>query len=68
MRFSTEKLTMKETYKKILTTIVLTAVFIFSVVLITQGRMNTGALGLLTQLVGLAGLLFLLWNYNRKFR
>ncbi|MBU5465411.1 hypothetical protein KQI49_01040 [Virgibacillus sp. MSJ-26] len=41
--------------------------FAFCMFLIIYGQRTVGKLYLLMQLVGLAGLLFLLWNYNRKF-
>jgi len=41
--------------------------FLFSLFLIIYGQRTVGKLYLLIQLIGLAGLLFLLWNYNRKF-
>lgn len=41
--------------------------FVVSMFLIIYGQRTVGKLFLLMQLVGLAGLLFLLWNYNRKY-
>jgi hypothetical protein len=41
--------------------------FLFCMFLIIYGQQTVGKLYLLLQLIGLAGLLFLLWNYNRKF-
>ncbi|UOQ91943.1 hypothetical protein MUO14_15690 [Halobacillus shinanisalinarum] len=41
--------------------------FIFCLLLIINGQRTVGRWELLTQLIGLSGLLFLLWNYNRKF-
>lgn len=41
--------------------------FLFCIFLIIFGQRTVGKPYLLMQLLGLAGLLFLLWNYNRKF-
>lgn len=41
--------------------------FLVCLFLIVYGQQTVGKLYLLIQLIGLAGLLFLLWNYNRKF-
>jgi len=41
--------------------------FFFCLFLVINGQRTIGKIHLLTQLIGLAGLLFLLWNYNRKF-
>ncbi|WP_166554432.1 MULTISPECIES: hypothetical protein [Clostridia] len=41
--------------------------FLFCLFLIFSGQQTVGKWELFMQLVGLAGLLFLLWNYNRKF-
>ncbi|WP_162840598.1 MULTISPECIES: DUF6903 family protein [Gracilibacillus] len=41
--------------------------FLFCMFLIIYGQQTVGKIYLLYQLIGLAGLLFLLWNYNRKF-
>ncbi|MBT2215973.1 hypothetical protein KK120_09075 [Virgibacillus dakarensis] len=41
--------------------------FLFCMFLIINGQRTVGRMELFTQLIGLAGLLFLLWNYNRKF-
>ena len=41
--------------------------FLFCMFLIINGQRTVGKLYLMSQLIGLAGLLFLLWNYNRKF-
>lgn len=41
--------------------------FLFCMVLIIGGQRVVGKVPLLLQLLGLAGLLFLLWNYNRKY-
>ncbi|WP_439647384.1 DUF6903 family protein [Aquibacillus saliphilus] len=54
---------MNENIKKLLKIIF----FFFCMFLIINGQRTVGKVELLTQLIGLAGLLFLLWNYNRKF-
>jgi len=41
--------------------------FIVSVGLVIYGQRTTGKGYLFIQLIGLSGLLFLLWNYNRKY-
>lgn len=41
--------------------------FLFCLFLVIYGQRTVGKIYLLTQLLGLTGLLFLLWNYNRKF-
>ncbi|MFB1052119.1 hypothetical protein [Paraliobacillus sp. JSM ZJ581] len=41
--------------------------FIFCLFLVIYGQRTVGKFELFLQLVGLSGLLFLLWNYNRKF-
>lgn len=43
-------------------------IFIGSMVLITTGQRNIGPAGLLTMIVGLAGILVLLYLYNKKFQ
>ncbi|WP_175631929.1 DUF6903 family protein [Virgibacillus siamensis] len=42
--------------------------FLFCLFLIVYGQQTVGKVQLLIQLIGLAGLLLLLWNYNRKFK
>ncbi|WP_284139085.1 MULTISPECIES: hypothetical protein [unclassified Virgibacillus] len=41
--------------------------FLFCMFLIIYGQRTVGRTFLFMQLVGLGGLLVLLWNYNRKF-
>ncbi len=43
-------------------------VFIASMALITTGQRNIGPAGLLTMLAGLAGILVLLYLYNKKYQ
>lgn len=41
--------------------------FVIFIAMVIIGQRTTGHMYLLMQLVGLTGLLVLLWNYNRKF-
>ena len=59
---------MGEKMKKIGAITILIGVFIISIVLTVVGQRNVGPAGLLTMLVGLAGLIFLLWFYNRQYK
>lgn len=59
---------MSETGKKILVAVLAAALFIVCVVLVVIGQRNVGPAGLLTMLAGLAGLVALLWFYNRGFK
>jgi len=43
-------------------------VFIVSMTLIITGQRNIGPAGLLTMLVGLVGILVLLYLYNKKYQ
>lgn len=43
-------------------------VFIVCLVLIVNGQRNIGYSGLMVMVLGLAGLLGLLWDYNRKYQ
>lgn len=52
---------------KLVKAIAALAVFIVSLALIIVGQMNTGTQWLGLMLVGLAGLLLLLWLYNRRY-
>lgn len=51
----------------LLLTIAKIIVFVLSVGLVIYGQRTVGHFNLFLQLIGLSGLLFLLWNYNRKF-
>ncbi|MDE7321327.1 MAG: hypothetical protein K2N73_01115 [Lachnospiraceae bacterium] len=42
-------------------------IFAASMILIVTGQRNIGPIGLLTMLVGLAGILVLLYLYNKKY-
>lgn len=43
-------------------------IFIGSMALIVIGQRNIGPVGLLTMIIGLAGILILLYLYNKKFQ
>lgn len=43
-------------------------IFVLSMALIVMGQRNIGPAGLLTMIAGLAGILLLLYLYNRKFQ
>ena len=59
---------MNERTKSILTTHISVVFFIVCVALVIMGQKNVGVQGLMVMLLGLAGLLFLLYRYNRKFK
>ena len=59
---------MSESAKKIITAIVILIIFIVCRALVIVGQRNIGLSGLLTMLAGLAGLVFLLWLYNRQYK
>lgn len=59
---------MNEFTKKIIIGIVIFVVFVACVVLVVTGQRNIGPSGLFTQMAGLAGLIFLLWLYNRQYK
>ena len=48
--------------------IILFIIFIVCIALIVIGQKNIGATGLAMELIGLAGLLVLLYLYNRKYK
>ena len=43
-------------------------VFVVCVALVVAGQRNIGPSGLFTQMAGLAGLIILLWLYNRQYK
>ncbi len=43
-------------------------IFIASMAFVVMGQRRIGPLGLLVMLIGLAGILLLLYLYNKKFR
>lgn len=59
---------MNEYTKKILTGILVVVVFVVCIALVVVGQKNIGPTGLLTMLVGLAGLLVLLGIYNKQYK
>ena len=59
---------MNEYTKKALIGVLAAIVFVVCLALVIIGQRNLGPQGLVTQLVGLAGLLILLWLYNRQFK
>lgn len=59
---------MSEKVKKLITGIVVLIVFVLCICLVVIGQRNIGPAGLLTMLAGLAGLVVLLWLYNRQFK
>lgn len=59
---------MNDTLKKVLNTIGVVFIFIACITCIVLGQQHTGPIGLLVMILGLGGLLFLLWLYNRKYR
>lgn len=59
---------MNEYTKKILVGILVAIVFVVCIVLVVVGQKNIGPAGLLTMLLGLAGLLVLLGIYNKQYK
>ena len=59
---------MNEFAKKIIIGIVIFVVFVVCVALVVAGQRNIGPSGLFTQMAGLAGLIILLWLYNRQYK
>lgn len=59
---------MSENGRQILTGVIAAIVFVLCIVLVVVGQRNIGPQGLLTMLAGLAGLVALLWFYNRQYR
>lgn len=59
---------MNEQIKKVVIGILVAIVFIACIVLVVVGQKNVGLGGLGMELLGLAGLLFLLWLYNHQFK
>ena len=57
---------MNERTKKIITAIVVIVIFVVCIGLIIVGQRNIGPKGLLTEIVGLAGLVGLLAFYNSR--
>lgn len=59
---------MSENGKKLLIGIIVAVVFVVCIALVIIGQKNIGPQGLLMMLLGLAGLIVLLWLYNRKYK
>lgn len=53
--------------KNTLITVAKVIALIIFVGLVIYGQQTVGRMYLLIQLIGLAGIIFLLWDYNRKF-
>lgn len=59
---------MSEQGKKILLGILVAIIFCICIALVVIGQRNIGLDGLGMELLGLAGLIVLLWLYNRKYK
>lgn len=59
---------MNEQVKKVIIGILMAAVFVLCIALVVIGQRHIGLGGLGLELLGLVGLLFLLWLYNYKSR
>ena len=59
---------MNERTKSILKTVLAIVLFIVCVGLVVVGQRHIGPQGLLVMLLGLVGLILLLYLYNRKFK
>lgn len=59
---------MNEHVKKVIIGILVAAVFVLCIALVVIGQRHIGLGGLGLELLGLVGLLFLLWLYNYKSR
>lgn len=59
---------MSETGQKIVVGCVCLVIFVVSLMLVIIGQRNIGPTGLGTMMLGLVGLIGLLWYYNRKYR
>lgn len=59
---------MNENVKKILVGIIVAVVFVVCVALVVVGQSKIGPQGLLMMFAGLAGLIVLLWLYNRQYK
>lgn len=59
---------MSESGLKLFVGVLCFIVFVISLGLIVVGQRNIGPAGLGTMMVGLVGLVGLLWFYNRKYR
>lgn len=59
---------MNENVKKILVGIIVAVVFVVCVALVVMGQRKIGPQGLLMMFAGLAGLIVLLWLYNKQYK
>ena len=59
---------MNEQAKKVLSGIIILVVFVVSVGLVIVGQRSIGPRGFGTLRLGLAGLIALLWLYNRQYK
>ena len=59
---------MNEYIKKLLVGILVAIVFVVCVAMVIIGHRHVGLGGLGVQMLGLAGLIFLLWLYNRQYK
>lgn len=59
---------MNEYNKKILVGILVAIIFCVCIALVIIGQRNVGLPGLGMELLGLAGLITLLWLYNRQYK
>lgn len=66
--FERQVLRMSESAKKNIKTIIMVVLFVVFVALVIIGQRSIGAPGLLLMLAGVAGLVAMLWMYNRKYK
>lgn len=59
---------MNENVKRILVGVIIAVAFVACVALVIIGQRNIGPQGLLMMFAGLAGLILLLWLYNRQYK
>lgn len=59
---------MNEQIKKVVIGILVAIIFVACIALVVVGQKHIGLGGLGMELLGLAGLLFLLWLYNHQFK
>lgn len=59
---------MNEHTKKMLLGILLAIIFIVCIILVVVGQKHVGPAGLAVMLLGLVGLVLLLWLYNRQYQ
>lgn len=59
---------MNEKTKKILRILISVIIFAISIGLLVSGQQRIGPGGLMMMMVGLAGLILLLYRYNRNYR